>query len=340
MNQLPIDNPVRWGVLGTARIARREIIPALLEADGADLVAIASRDPENAARCAQEYAIAKAYGSYQALLDDPDIEAVYIPLPNHLHAQSTIAAAEAGKHVLCEKPVAGSLADGQRMFDACEQHGVLLMEAFMYRFHPQTQRVLELVRSGAIGQPQLVQSSHSFPLHLKNREDDCRWNREMAGGCLNDVGIYCLDVAQLLFEDEPMAALARAEYRAPYSAEVALQGIVEFSPSRALIFDCSFVAARQSEYTVLGHQGRISASRTFHPGRGCNVEILVETDGTSRVEHIAATNEYRLEVEHFSSCIRSGARPAISRSASLQNLQIVEALQQSARAGKRIQIVS
>ncbi|MCK5585478.1 Gfo/Idh/MocA family oxidoreductase, partial [Candidatus Bipolaricaulota bacterium] len=224
------------------------------------------------------------------------------------------------------------------MFDASEQHDVLLMEAFMYRFHPQTQRVVELVDSGLIGEPHLVRASHSFPLHLENRDDDCRWNRETAGGCLNDVGIYCLDVAQLLFKSEPTSAFARAEYRAPHSAEVALHGIVEFSPNRALIFDCSFIDAHQGEYAVLGDRGRITAFRTFHPGRGRDVGIVVETDGESRIERIDAANEYRLEVEHFSSCIRSGTRPSIPRSASLQNLRIVEALQRSAQAGTRIRI--
>ncbi|MCK5247848.1 Gfo/Idh/MocA family oxidoreductase [Candidatus Bipolaricaulota bacterium] len=333
-----LDQPVRWGVLGSARIARQEVIPALTKANNAELVAIASRDRANADQCARDFGIAKAYGDYMALLSDPEIEAVYIPLPNHLHSQYAMAAAEAGKHVLCEKPIAGSLADGIRMFDASEQHDVLLMEAFMYRFHPQTQRVLELVGSGLIGGPHLVRASHSFPLHLENRADDCRWNRETAGGCLNDVGIYCLDVAQLLFKSEPTSAFARAEYRAPHSAEVALHGIVEFSPNRALIFDCSFIDAHQGEYAVLGDRGRITAFRTFHPGRGRDVEIVVETGGESRIERIDAANEYRLEVEHFSSCIRSGTRPSIPRSASLQNLRIVEALQRSAQAGTRIRI--
>ena len=333
-----LEHSVKWGVLGTARIAHEEVIPAILEADGAELVAVASRDLANADRCAREFGITKAYGDYAGLLSDPEIEAVYIPLPNHLHARYTIAAAEAGKHVLCEKPIAGSLADGVRMFDACEQHGVLLMEAFMYRFHPQTHRMLELVKSGAIAEAHLVRASHSFPLHLKNREDDCRWNRETAGGCLNDVGIYCLDVAQLLFKIKPTSAFARAEYRVPHSAEVALQGIVEFSPNQTLIFDCSFMDAHQNEYAVLGDQGRISASSTFHPPRGQAVEIHVETESESQVERIAPINEYRLEVEHFSRCVRSGAVPAITRDMSLRNLRVAESLLESARTGTRVKI--
>jgi len=335
-----LEHSVKWGVLGTARIACEEVIPAILEADSAELVAIASRAQVNADRCARDFEIAKAHGDYMALLSDPEIEAVYIPLPNHLHAQYAMAAAEAGKHVLCEKPIAGSPADGDRMFDACEQHGVLLMEAFMYRFHPQTQRVLELVDSGLIGEPRLIRSSHSFPLHLNDREDDCRWNRETAGGCLNDVGIYCLDVAQLLFKTQPTSAFARAEYRVPHSAEVALQGIVEFSPNRTLILDCSFMDAHQSEYTVLGERGRITAFRTFHPPRGQAVEIHVETENESRMEWIAPINEYQLEVEHFSRCIRSGAVPAITRDMTLQNLCVAESLLKSARTGTRVTIGS
>jgi predicted dehydrogenase len=335
-----LDQPVQWGVLGSARIARQEVIPALIEANGAELIAIASRDRARADRCAQDFEIAKAYGDYAALLSDPDIEAVYIPLPNHLHARYSMAAAAVGKHVLCEKPIAGSLVDGTRMFDASEQHGVLLMEAFMYRFHPQTQRVLELVRSGAIGGPRLIRSSHSFPLQLKNREDDCRWNRETAGGCLNDVGIYCLDVAQLIFDAQPISAIARAEFREPHSAEVSLQGIVEFSSNQSLVFDCSFVDALQREYSILGEHGRIRASMAFHPGKNQDVEITIETDGETRVETIAAVNEYRLEVEHFSRCIRFGIDPAITRDSSLQNLRVAEALLQSAQTGVRVQMNS
>jgi predicted dehydrogenase len=335
-----LDQPVRWGVLGSARIARQEVIPALIEADGAELVAIASRDRARADRCAQDFEITRAYGDYAALLSDPDIEAVYIPLPNHLHAPYSIAAAAAGKHILCEKPIAGSLADGVRMFDVSKQHGVLLMEAFMYRFHPQTQRVLELVRSGAIGEPRLVRSSHSFPLHLGNHDHDYRWDRAAAGGCLNDVGIYCLDVAQLLFDAQPTSAIARAEFRKPHSAEVSLQGIVDFSSNQSLVFDCSFVDALQREYSVLGEHGRIRASMSFHPGRNQDVEIHVETENESRVERIAAVNEYRLEVEHFSRCIRFGTDPAITRDSSLQNLRIAESLLQSARTGVRVRMDS
>jgi len=332
------DRPVRWGVLGVARIAKSDVIPAITAAEGAEALAVASRDAERARHCAEQFEIPRPYGSYEALLSDPDIEAVYIPLPNHLHAETTIAAARAGKHVLCEKPMAATADDARRMFDASDRAGVHLMEAFMYRFHPQTRRVLELLAAGTIGPPRLVRSSHSFPMHLQDRDDDFRWQEDADGGCLGDLGIYCLDVAQRVFDAPPTEAWARAEHRPPHSAEAALQGIVSFGTDRALVFDCSFLDARQSEYAVTGERGRITAAMTFHPGRGQDVQILIESEGDFRLENIPAADEYRLEVEHFSRCVRSGTPPEISRHQTLRNLTAADGLRRAAAAGERIRL--
>ena len=187
------ENKVGWGILGTARIASERLIPAFKESRISKLIAVASRDQERAGQFASRNGIESAYGSYDELLADDSIEAVYIPLPNHLHLEWTLKAIKAGRHVLCEKPLAGSAADAVKMFSAAEEQGVVLLEGFMYRFHAQTKRVEELLEEGAVGLLRLIRVAHSFPLILQDRDSDFRWRKESAGGSLADLGVYCVD---------------------------------------------------------------------------------------------------------------------------------------------------
>jgi predicted dehydrogenase len=191
---------VRWGVISTADIAVRKVVPGMLRAELCDVVAMASRSGERAEEAARTLGIPRAYGSYEALLDDPDVEAVYIPLPNHLHAEWTIRAAEAGKHVLCEKPLALTAAQAQGMVDACRGAGVLLTEAFMYRLHPQWVRVRELVEGGRLGELVAIQSAFTYrnldPADIRNVLD-------YGGGALMDIGCYPINLSRMLFRAEP-----------------------------------------------------------------------------------------------------------------------------------------
>ena len=216
---------LRWGILSTADIARKKVIPGIQKAERCEVVAIASRDAANARSVADELGIATAHGSYEALLADDGVDAVYIPLPNHLHAEWTIAAARAGKHVLCEKPLAMTAADAARMVDACEEAGVRLMEAFMYRVHPSWVAVREIVASGRIGRLSSVQSWFSYynddPTNIRNQLD-------AGGGALFDIGCYTVNLSRMLFGSEPVAVHASMTRDPATGVDTTASAILEF----------------------------------------------------------------------------------------------------------------
>ena len=332
------EKKVNWGILGTAKIAADRLIPAFHESKISDLVAVASRHEDRAMEFADQHQIPRTYGSYDELLADNSIDAVYIPLPNHLHREWAIRAMDAGKNVLCEKPLSTSTDDGIAMFEACEKNNVLLMEGFMYRFHPQTQRVRELLAQGTIGQPHLIRVAHSFPLILQDRNDDFRWNKEFGGGSLADVGVYCVDTARHLFSADPIKVFAQSTYHPDHSAEAETRAILTFSDDRVAVFDSSFLLTGRREYEVVGDKGRITAFDTYNPGRGVDVRIEIEQGGMKTVEKVPATNEYRLEIDHFSTCILRSERPIITREDSIGNLRVLDALRESARVGVPVEM--
>ncbi len=329
---------VRWGILSTARIAAERLIPAFHESEIAELVAVASRDYERGRQFASKHSIAQAYGSYDELLADSSIDAVYIPLPNHLHREWAIRAMEAGKHILCEKPLSTSAADGMAMFAASQKNNVLLMEGFMYRFHPQTKRVRELLAKGTIGQPRLIRVAHSFPLILQDRDDDFRWRAELGGGSLADLGVYCIDTARHLFSADPIKVFAQSTYHPDHSAEAETRVILTFPNDRVAIFDSSFLLTGRREYEVVGDKGRITAFHTYNPGRGVDVRIEIEHAGKKKAEMIKAENEYLLEVDHLSTCILRNERPIITREDSIGNLRVLDALRESACNGVPVEM--
>jgi len=335
---LSADDKVRWGILGTAKIATDRLIPAFHESTISELVAVASRDEERVKRYADKHQIPRAYGSYDELLADSSVDAVYIPLPNHLHREWAIRAMDAGKNVLCEKPLSTSTDDGIAMFEACEKNNVLLMEGFMYRFHPQTQRVRELLAQGTIGSPRLIRVAHSFPLILQDRNDDFRWRKELGGGSLADVGVYCVDTARHLFSADPIKVFAQSTYHPDHSAEAETRAILTFSDDRVAVFDSSFLLTGRREYEAVGEEGRITAFDTYNPGRGVDVEIEIEQGGMKTVEKVPATNEYRLEIDHFSTCILRNERPIITREDSIGNLRVLDALRESAHVGVPVEM--
>jgi predicted dehydrogenase len=330
---LVTEKKVHWGILGTARIAAERLIPAFHESEIAELVAVASRNRDRTTNFANKHQIPKAYASYDELLADDSIDAVYIPLPNHLHRKWAIHAMAAGKHVLCEKPLSTSATDGIAMFEESEKNNVLLMEGFMYRFHPQTRRVRELLAKGTIGRPHLIRVAHSFPLHLQNRDKDFRWREEGGGGSLADLGVYCVDTARHLFSANPARVFAASSYHPDYSAEAETRAILTFPDDRVAVFDSSFLLTGRREYEVVGDEGRITAFDTYNPDRGVDIRIEIEAMGRKIVEVISAENEYLLEVDHFSTCILQNEDPVISRQDSIGNLRVLDALRESAHQG-------
>jgi predicted dehydrogenase len=271
-------------------------------------------------------------------LRDDSIEAVYIPLPNHLHLEWAIKAIKAGKHVLCEKPLAGRAADGVKMFSAAEEQHVALMEGFMYRFHAQTKRVEELLGEGAVGFLRFIRVAHSFPLILEERKSDFRWRKEFAGGSLADLGVYCVDTARHFFSADPVKVFAQSLYHPDHSAEAETRAILAFPDDRVALFDSSFLLLRRREYELVGDRGRITAFETYNPDRGEEVTIEIERGGKKTVEKISSDNEYLLEIDHLSRSILQGKRPLISSNESIGNLQVMDALRQSADRGVCVEV--
>ncbi len=321
---------VRWGILGAANIARKRFIPGVARTTNGVVTALASRDGERARTVAAELGIPTAYDSYEALLADPDVDAIYNPLPNTLHAEWTLKAAAAGKAILCEKPLAIDSAQAQTMIDGARAAGVLLMEAFMYRFHPQHARVRELIDAGAIGEVRVVRADFTFLLEPFNPAN-VRLQRDLAGGALMDVGCYCVNAARMLFGEEPQWAAAQADVRAEFGVEVALAGTLGFSDRRMATFDCGFRASGQGAYTVAGTLGQIDVPNAFVPN--ADTVVRVTSGGVTRDETIAAVDQYALEAQEFADALLARRPLRIPADDALGTLRAIEALHQSAAAG-------
>lgn len=317
---------VRWGVLSSANIGKKAVIPAIRQSRNGEALALASRSADQASEVAAALNIPRAYSSYEALLADPEIEAVYIPLPNSMHREWTIRAAEAGKHILCEKPLALDAAECAEMAGAARQHGVLLMEAFMYRFHPQTTRVLELLRAGAIGEPKLLKASFSFRL---TNPANIRLQPELGGGALMDVGCYCVNVSRTLFGGEPVEAQAFATWSASGVDEM-LVGSLRFAGGQIAQFDCALSLSRRETYQIVGPDGVIEAPVAFLPGHDDST-LLVRRGGETTTETIPGVDEYQLMVEHFAECVRGHSTPYYPPEEAAANMRAIAALYRSAR---------
>ena len=323
-----MSGDVRWGVLSTAKIGIDKVIPATAAAERCEVVAIASRDLERARAAASELGIARAFGSYEDLLADPDVDAVYNPLPNHLHAEWTIAAARAGKHVLCEKPLATTSADAERMIQACEAEGVLLMEAFMYRLHPTWEAVTSLVASGRIGELKTVQSWFSY---FNDDPGDIRNLVETGGGALYDIGCYCVNLSRMLFGAEPERVGGSVLRDPVMGIDVLTSGILDFGDVVAT-FTCSTRAEPDQRVHIYGTDGRISIEIPFNipPDRPTRVFVTAGGDPPVRPETEVFTfdpaNEYTIQAERFAAAVLDGGRVPIPPSDAVGNLRVIEEL--------------
>jgi predicted dehydrogenase len=323
---------IRWGILSTANIARKRFIPGLAGSRNGMAFAIASRDLDRARSVASELDIPWAYGSYEELLADPAVDAVYIGLPNTMHAEWTMKAADAGKPVLCEKPLARDSAEAERMIAYCAQREVPLMEAFMYRFHPQHARVRELIAEGAIGELRAVRAAFTFMLEPFDPKN-VRLQSDLAGGALMDVGCYCVNAARMLFAEEPRWAAAQWDFREEFGVEVAMSATLGFSDNRMAIFDCGFRATGQGWYMAAGTKGTIESTSAFVPNPPADCTLLVSTGAERREERIAAVDQYRLEAEAFGDALLTGGSVPIAPRDAAGTLLAIEALRRSAAAG-------
>ena len=313
--------PVRWGIISTALI-NRLVIPPAQASDACDLIAVASRDKARADEYAREWGIERAYGSYEALLADPDIEAVYISLPNSLHCEWSIKAVEAGKHVLCEKPMSRRAAEVEEAFDAADRAERLLMEAFMWRHNPQTRKLVELIESGAIGRPRVIRSAFGFPL---SDPENVRLLPEIDGGALMDVGCYCVSGSRLL-GGEPELVVG-AQVVGPTGVDILFAGAMVHADGVASHFDCGFVMQDRDELEVIGEEGSIFLDDPWHAREPL---IEVRHDGAVERIEIEKANSYGLELENLSAAIRGEAEPLLGREDAVGNARAIEQLYASA----------
>lgn len=322
------DKKIRWGVISTANIGRKAVIPAIQASCNGEVVAVASRDPAKG-EAAAELGIPKTYGSYEALLDSDEIDAVYIPLPNSMHREWTIRAAEKGKHILCEKPLALNAQECQVMEAAANQYGVKLMEAFMYRFHPRTEKVLEMVRSGALGELCLIHSAFTFRL---TRPENIRLNAKLGGGSLMDVGCYCVNISRTLAGAEPVEVQAFANW-SQSGVDAQMAGVLRFASGLLAQFDSSLTMERREEYQLAGTDAYLTVPTSFLPGEADTIIEERRSREQPRQYVIPGIDEYQLMVEHFADCILQDRAPRYSPSEAAANMRVIEALYRSARSG-------
>ncbi len=323
---------MNFGVLSTANIGRAAVVPAIRETDH-DLLAVASRDAASAEAFADEFGIPRAYGSYADLLADDELDAVYNPLPNALHAEWTEKAADAGLHVLCEKPLAVDAAEARRLDEYCDEREVTLMEAFMYRYHPRTERVAEIVRD-ELGDVRSVKASFQFPM---DDPENVRLDPDLAGGSLMDVGCYAVSAARLLL-GEPDRAYATTHDAGDYGVDTKLAGVLEYDGGATAEVSCGFETDDAQWYRVEAEDGWLEAREAFVPRDDAGVEIEYEVDGRHAVERFDPTDQYRLEVEHFAACVESGESPRTDADEAVRNMAAIDALYESAERGESVAV--
>jgi xylose dehydrogenase (NAD/NADP) len=330
---------LRIGVLGAANIARKVVIPSILRADGVELVAIGSESSLGGefvvelqgTHAGQLLRDAVRVCSYDELLADPGVDAVYIPLPNHLHAEWSTRASDAGKHVLCEKPAARTAAEAEQMIEHCVSRGVVWMEAFMYRFHPQWPLVFQRLAGGAIGDLRTVRSVFTFTVRDAR---NIRRRPEVGGGSLYDVGAYCVNVSRWVVGRAPDAVSGRMQL-SPEGVDEEFQGLLDFGDGRTALINSSLSQPYRHEVELLGTDGRILVPTAFvNSSDPLWFEVEDAEGGRKRVE-TPGDDEYRLELEDFAACVRAGRQPeVVSHADTLDNMRTIDALYESARTGR------
>jgi xylose dehydrogenase (NAD/NADP) len=318
---------VTWGIISTADI-NRKVIPGAQESPKVNLAAVASRDQGKAEAYAKEWNIPRAYGSYEELLADPEVDAVYISLPNTLHCPWSIKAMEAGKHVLCEKPLSRHTDEVERTFDVAERTGRIMSEAFMYRHNPQTKRLKQLVDDGAIGELRLIRSVFSYSLY---DADNIRLRTDVEGGALMDVGCYNVSGSRLL-GGEPERAYGEAWF-GPSGTDWVFTGTLRFPGDVLATFDCGTAMPERDELEVVGSEGSLFVDDPWH----CNEPVieLRRADGVERIE-VEFADSYRLELENVSDAIRGEGEPLLGRDDAVGQARTLEALHESATSGKPV----
>lgn len=309
---------IKWGVLGYARIAVNEVIPAIVKAQNSEFYAIASRSEEKLRECKEKFNCSKLYKSYDELLEDPEVDAVYIPLPNGMHKEWTLKAAQKGKHVLCEKPIALNVDECMEMIEECRRNNVKLMEAFMYRFTDRTKKVRELLDSGILGDIRHINSTFGFFL---SREKDVRLDSELGGGALYDVGCYPINFIGMVMGSAPVSMTA--EYVLRNGIDVAFSAVLKYENGVLCNLNCWFNAFLRRYSEIIGTKGVMEIPETFFDDAGY---ITVTTEEGKKEIEVEKSERYVLEVEDFADAILKDRQPLFSLEETLRNMKIIDQL--------------
>jgi predicted dehydrogenase len=325
---------LRWGVLGVAKIATVKVIPAMQRGEFTEITAIASRQSQRAEEAALELGIPKAYGSYEEMLADPEIDAIYIPLPNHLHVPWSIRAAEAGKHVLCEKPIGMNASEVRSLIAARDRTGVTIGEAFMVQVHPQWERAVELVRGGRIGAVRAMVGTFGY---FNAKPENIRNIREFGGGALMDIGCYPIKTSRMIFGEEPRRVAATMVRGSAEGTDILTSAILDY-PRGQSIFTCSTQIVANQSTQILGATGRIDFEIPFNavPGRISRIRIDDGSDitgGAIQVEEFAPCDQYTLQGDRFSRAVQEHAPPPVPLEDSLRNMAVIDAVERAAGSG-------
>lgn len=320
---------LRWGILSTSNFARNKMLPALQQSRNAEIHAIASRVREKAEEVAASFGIAMAYGSYEDLLADKDVDVIYNPLPNHLHVPWSIRSLEAGKHVLCEKPVALSSVEAQQLLDAAKRHQNLkVMEAFMYRFHPQWRRTREIVAEGGIGE---LRSIHSFFSYFNGDGENIRNKRSAGGGGLMDIGCYGISLSRFIFGAEPRRVMGIVEYDPQFKTDRLASGILDFG-SGTSTFTCSTQLVYYQRVNILGTTGRIEIEIPFNAPPDKTCRLWHQHDNHLEEVTFEACNQYTIQADEFSLAVLNNTPVPTPLEDAVSNMKVIEGVLES---GKR-----
>ena len=310
---------IRWGILGCARIARMQVVPAMQRCANAQLQAVASRDPAKLAEFHALFGQFTAHATYEALLEDPQVDAIYVPLPNSMHCEWAIKAMRHGKHVLCEKPLALSAGEAERMAATASECGVLLMEAFMYRYTDRTKKIRAVLDSGVLGEIRSINSTFRFFL---DRENTIKENPKLGGGALYDVGCYPLNLIGLIAQDEPVSVAVANE--STHGVDVNLSAMLRYPSGLIASLHCGFNAFGRMHTEITGTHGLLLAPDTFLNDAG-RLELFTTSRGAESIE-VIESDRYASEIEDFSAAILENRAPALSLEESIRNLRVMERL--------------
>lgn len=320
---------IKWGVLSTAKIALQKVIPALQKSQYCEVSAIASRSLEKASQAAHDLTITKHYGSYEELLNDPEIDAIYNPLPNHMHVYWTMKALEAGKHVLCEKPIGMNTEEARALAEALKNFPNLkVMEAFMYRFHPQWKKVFELVNSGAIGE---VKTMQSFFFYFNIDPQNIRNQADIGGGALMDIGCYCVSFPRFIFGEDPVQVVGHMEFDPVMKTDHLTMGMLQFPSGKTASFTCSTQLIPFQQTNIFGHEGHICIQIPVNAPPNASTQVTLRTPEKTETFTFPPVDQYSLQGDAFSLAIIQNTPVPTPLTDAIGNMKVIDGLVESAQ---------